>query len=218
VKFLVVDDGSKAFPARQILSGGLPDLHVGLVTLTEDVLWNRGGARNTGAHVASTEWILHTDLDHFFTPESLEWLVAKFRPADGEWYKFSRYRLGRADASRAKDALDPDIVRGVIHPHMDSYLIQRSTYWGFGGYDEDYSGSLGGGSPFIKELTNWREPKIVPCAGALTVVTSHVVPDASTPYLPRDKDRYKEILRTKTRRAERVAKAAPMRVPWRVDL
>lgn len=192
-RFVVVDDGSPE-PAEAVMeefAANYEPLHAQLpVTrlyrIEEDVPWNRGFARNLGTHVAETPWVLHVDTDHVIPAETAEWLVENISALPiNRWYRFRRYRVGKADFTRNKDAIARDETFGEIKPHIDSYLCTKDAYWRAGGYNQKFAGVLGGGSPFLKEMERANgEPVVLDCA--LHVHTTDSVPDASITTLSRD--------------------------------
>lgn len=210
VRVLVVDDGSPRFPAAEVLAG-IPH-RAAVYRVGVDIPWNRNGARNLGARVAETDWILHADIDHILTIEGAEALIGRaLNPA--RWYRFRRERVGRADETRKKDDLPPTCERGPVKPHIDTYLCTRELYWRAGGYDEDFSGSLGGSAPFLAHMTKDGGDPIVLSDVLVEVHTRHSVPDASEPNLSRDRSRFERL------RAELRAKGDPkpaehVRFPW----
>lgn len=216
--FIIVDDCSP-FPVAEAIAGFWTDdgpwEGISLYRIDKDVPWNRGMARNLGTHVAETEWVLHVDTDHVLPPASAELLVRAFtgtmKPT--RWFRFDRWRIGEADETRKKDKADPKNPHVRIHPHIDSYLCTKTAYWKAGGYNEDFSGVLGGGSPFLKEMELANgEPAVLPIS--LDVYTRHAVPDSSEHTLPRDPAAFK-------RRKAEIMKARgtlrghdPLRLPW----
>lgn len=205
LRLIVVDDGSP-IPAR----GVPPD--VALYRIVEDIPWNRGGARNLGTLVADGPWLLHMDLDHVLTPTQAERLIASPLPLSWtHWFRFRRERYGAADETRMKDALPREAQSGEIKPHIDSFLCNRKLYWAVGGYDEDYSGCLGGGSPFLRAMEMEGTCEVSPVR--LLVYTRHVCSDASVRSLSRDTTEYsrrrreKELTRNTTPRN-------PLRFTW----
>lgn len=214
VRVILVDDGSPE-PAAPIVSAAASTAlraRLGLYRIQVDIPWNRGGARNLGAQEAKTDWLVHLDIDHVLCAESAARLL-EFRPDPKCWYRFDRYRNGCADETRQKDAIPRQAIHGKIHPHMDSYLCSREMYWKAGGYDEDYSGCLGGGSPFLKQLARVGTPTMAPSDVSLTVYTRSIVEDASDRTLSRDRTEYARRKKRKEAagktRAER-----PIRFPW----
>ncbi len=215
VHFIIVDDCSPE-PAIDVLrEPGSALAYTSLYRIDKDVPWNRGMARNLGTRMAETPWILHLDTDHILPAESAELLVKKFEHATPgtQWYRFKRFRVGAADETRKKDKADPKATFVEIHPHIDSYLCTTTAFWKAGSYNEDFSGVLGGGTPFLKEMERVNgEPAVLPIY--LHVHTRHSVPDSSERTLPRDPAAFKK------RKQEIMAKRGtlrghdPIRLPW----
>ncbi len=216
--FIVVDDCSLE-PAERVMDPSYtrPSFNhrIQLYRIDKDVPWNRGMARNLGTRMAETPWILHLDTDHILPPESAELLVKKFEHATPgtQWYRFKRFRVGAADETRKKDKADPKATFVEIHPHIDSYLCTTTAFWKAGSYNEDFSGVLGGGTPFLKEMERVNgEPAVLSIP--LHVYTRHSVPDSSEHTLPRDPAAFKK------RKQEIMAKRGtlrghdPIRLPW----
>lgn len=193
-RLIVVDDGSP-IPAIDAMNAhnftnAFYDWRAELYRIKVDIPWNRAEARNIGALKADTPWIVQLDLDHLMPPEAAENLVlrqAAFTPDN--WYRFRRYRVGAADHTRNKDALDRDVRYGEIKPHIDSYLCTPEMYWNAGGYNEDFSGCLGGGSPFLAFMSRLAAPQMAPDSVYLHVHTTDMTPDASAA-LDRDTTEY----------------------------
>jgi hypothetical protein len=131
VSIIIVDDGSPRDPAEQVLRdfhgeyGFLP-MGLRLFRIEVDVRWNWLAARNIGAHRANTRWLLLTDMDHVVPPSTMD-AVIQYRLASGAIYVFQR----------------AEHTGPMIHPHPNSLLIERETYWKIGGYDEALSGHYG---------------------------------------------------------------------------
>lgn len=214
IKVICIDDGSPE-PALQIIQdSGFCILTSGfsLYRITTDIPWNRGGARNLGAHVATTDWILHVDIDHILPADAAEKLLA-WKLDKNRWYRFQRWRVGAADDTRKKDAIPPAAEYGQVHPHVDSYLVRRDIYWQTGGYDEDYSGCLGGGNPFLKRLEAIQPVEILPPPIRLEVYTRAAIKDANDWSLSRDTTKYREIKRRKEQTGDTTPKN-PLRFSW----
>lgn len=217
--FVVVDDCS---PEAVIdtptwhYSQKLPNFS--LYRIDKDVPWNRGMARNLGTHVAETEWVLHVDTDHVLPAASARFVLRTLNNstfANGkQWARFPRYRVGAADETRKKDKISPKTEFAEIHPHIDSYICTKTAYWKAGGYNEDFSGVLGGGSPFLKEMEKVNGPPTLIYTAPLHVHTRHSVPDSSEHTLPRSPEAFKK------RKQEIMAKRGtlrghdPLRLPW----
>jgi glycosyltransferase involved in cell wall biosynthesis len=217
-EFIVVDDGSPE-PAEPILReayaahGNLMPAPR-LLRIEKDVPWNRGMARNLGTLHAETEWVLHVDTDHVLPPDSALTLVRLFaQVSPAHWYRFKRFRVGAADETRKKDAINPHVTFGEIKPHIDSYLCTKKAYWKAGGYNEDFSGVLGGGSPFLKEMEKANgEPRHI--EAPLHVHTRDSVPDSSENTLSRDPALFAARKREIMAKRGTLRGHNPVRLPW----
>jgi len=208
-KVIVVDDHSTV-PAEEVFEDHDT---AELYRVDADVPWNRSMARNLGAQQATTDWIIHVDTDHILPPEAahklIEWPLAAER-----WYRFPRFRVGKADDTRNKDDLPRDCEFGQIREHTDSYLIIKANYWRTGGYDPDYAGCLGGGGAFLARLEKMMGPSsALPIGICLHVYTKDKIKDASVGGISRDTSEYKRRKREKEARGDIVPKN-PIRYPW----
>lgn len=196
IDVIVVDDGSPE-PAVPIVEPAIRDgLPIRVLKIMEDIPWNQNGARNLGTLKANTDWVLHVDIDHVLPPASAEALL-EMDFTSSHWYRFARYRVGRADETRKKDGIPEDKVYGKIHPHINSFLCERDLYIRLGGYDEDYCGSLGGATPFLKELEKAAQVVDLKDPYCLNVFTRDAIPDANDTHLSRDTSRFRELRRQK---------------------
>jgi glycosyltransferase involved in cell wall biosynthesis len=214
LRIILVDDGSPE-PAIDIVMQHASESVIDQLKVYRvgvDIPWNRGGARNLGAHVSETPWIMHIDIDHILPPDAVIDLLA-FPLNSDCWYRFPRYRIGAADDTRKKDAIDPRATFGKIHPHVDSYVCSKDKFWEAGGYNEDFSGCLGGGSPFLKQLDLVAELRMLPEPIRLDVYTRHVVEDASDNTLSRDTGEYSRR-RKKLEAAGKIKGHDPLRFEW----
>ena len=214
---VIVDDCSPE-PAEPIVRDYLGATYgmsrLRLYRVLEDIPWNRSMARNLGSHVATTPWLLHVDTDHILPPASAAALVAQlktFRPT--EWYKFRRFRVGKADDTRNKDLIPRHVEFGEIKPHVDSFLCTKDLYWQVGGYDPDYAGCLGGGGAFLRQLKKAGKECMAPPNIHLHVYTRDKVPDSSIFTLNRDTSEYGRRRREKER-AGKTKVINPIRYPW----
>lgn len=215
LEIILIDDGSPE-PALPIVLDNYRGRNLLVYRITKDIPWNRGGARNLGAKMATTDWIIHIDIDHILPPDCCARLL-KFDADPKCWYRFPRFRRGAADETRRKDAIDPKITYGPIKPHCDSYLVTRDQFWKVGGYDEDYSGCLGGGSPFLKQLEEAAKLQLLPSDIYLDVYTRHVIKDASDFSLSRDTSEYSRRRKIKEARGKTRA-INPLRFSWERQL
>lgn len=223
VNVICVDDGSPEPALPIILSNsrrcaihrdGKVCNEAQLYRIQNDIPWNRGGARNLGAHLAETDWIIHVDIDHVLPADAADKLL-DYKLDKKSWYRFPRWRVGKADETRKKDQIPNDCEYGQVHPHVDSYLIRKELYWSdkVGGYDEDYSGALGGGNMFLKRLQDAAPCEILPPPIRLEVYTRDAIKDANDWSLPRDTTRNKELRRQKELRGDTRPKN-PLRFEW----
>lgn len=198
VAIIIVDDGSPEHAKPIIEECASPELkqRIQLYRIMVDIPWNREEARNLGTIHAQTQWVVHVDIDHLLPSASAHNLV-QFEPDSHFWYRFPRWRKGKADETRNKDAISRDVGFGQIKPHIDSYLITRKMYWLAGGYDLLFSGCLGGGSDFLKRLEAVAQPLLLPHAIPLHVYTRSEVKDASDWSLSRDTNEGKRRAREK---------------------
>lgn len=121
---IVVDDGSPREPAEGVLAGiSQEELALRLYRIEKDVRWNWLAARNIGAHRASTQWLMLTDMDHVLPERTLRTLVY------GQHAASTIYRFSRTGTK--------------THPHPNSWFMTRDMYWRVGGYDEALSGYYG---------------------------------------------------------------------------
>lgn len=191
IKIICIDDGSPEplLPILRDFKSILGD-RLELYRIDIDTPWNRSGARNLATHVATTDWIVHVDIDHILPADAAEALL-KFPVNKNRWYRFPRWRRGMADATRLKDKIPNDCQYGQIHPHVDSYLMRRDFYWDkVGGYNEDFSGCLGGGNLFLARASALQPCEILPAPIRLEVYTRSEIKDASDWSLSRDKAEY----------------------------
>lgn len=214
VPILVVDDCSPE-PALDVIRAHASEQlreRLTLLRVDVDIPWNRNGCRNLGSSWARTEWIVHVDTDHVMTFPSAVKLLS-WQPTGSHWYRFQRFRRGRADETRRKDAIADDVEYGEIKPHMDSYLTTKSHYWAAGGYDEDYAGCLGGGTPFTKELAKLKPVDIAPYPVFVEVWTRSACADSSEHTLSRDTSEYARR-RDAKQEAGNTRPKNPIRFPW----
>lgn len=208
-RVIVVDDHSK-IPAQEVFED---HDKAALYRVDADIPWNRSMARNLGSQEAQTDWIIHVDTDHVLPPDCAARLLELPLSAD-RWYRFPRFRVGKADETRNKDQIPRDQEYGQIHEHCDSYLITKGLYWKTGGYDPDYAGCLGGGGAFLERLTGIAgNSSALPIDIHLEVFTRHVIPDASVSGISRDTTEYKRRKREKQARNDIIPRN-PIRYPW----
>lgn len=218
VEVIVVDDGTPDAMehAERILRENADDellARVQLFRILIDRPWNREGARNLAAHHVDTEWLCHVDIDHVLPADTATMLTRAFDPQPKKLYRFARYRVGAADATRQRDAISRSSEFGQVHPHIDSYLVTKANYWNVGGYDEDYAGVLGGGGEFLERAFKALKPDVVPAPACLHVYTRNAIADSSDRFCSRDVKPGQAI--DKTKRGGRSSRPAThLRFPW----
>jgi glycosyltransferase involved in cell wall biosynthesis len=212
IPIILVDDGSPEDARSIVMAHASEQLRerLSLYRITVDIPWNRGGARNLGTAQATTDWVVHIDIDHVLPAECAARLLG-FKANPTKWYRFERYRNGKADETRRKDKIPEGVEFGKIHPHIDSYLCTREMYCNAGGYNEDFSGCLGGGSPFLALLEAEAKPEMLPPDVSLQVYTRSTVKDASDWALSRDRG---EFSRRKAKMKKPYRGKNPLRFPW----
>jgi hypothetical protein len=129
VEYVLVDDCS---PGPVAIPPEMP-INLTLARVKERRAWNQHGSRNLGMKLAEGDWVIASDIDHLLSAEDLERLLSMEKSPDSVYY-FGR----RREDGTAK------------HPHPNSYLISRATYWEVGGYDEDFCGHYGKGDIFFR--------------------------------------------------------------------
>ena len=217
-KFVIVDDCSPE-PAKEVIDKFLQTRQefpkcIELYRVTVDIPWNRSMARNLGSRVAEEDWLLHVDTDHVLPPQSAFNLVDRIDQYNPRhWYKFPRYRIGKADDTRNKDLIPRHVDYGQIKPHVDSFLCEKGLYWKVGGYDPDYAGCLGGGGAFLRQLKVAGKEDLMPSDTPLFVYTRDKAPDSSISTLSRDTEEYGRRRRIKER-AGNTKVIDPIRYPW----
>ncbi len=163
-RIVIVDDGSRQFPADKVLAGQLASdfLSVDLFWITQDKPWNQDGARNLVMSRVESDWTLITDLDHLIEPDQAM-ILHDLCPKRGVFYVPARRKV---DGSYKK-------------PHPNSYFIHPKDYWMVGGYDEDFCGWYGSDSLFRRQLNARLAEKRLDCF-SLTLVEENEIPDAKS--------------------------------------
>jgi len=173
---VVVDDHSPVAPDPESFTvSGLASFRV--FRLQQHVRWNWLACRNLGAKVASTQWLLLTDMDHVLPAETLRWLV------DARLEPMRAYRFSRVDAVTPWPYALADCP--AYKPHNDSWLVTTSLFnYDDGkkfvkGYDERLSGCYGSSSEF--------KDRLMLCAAGYELLPSplvryprEIIADAST--------------------------------------
>lgn len=162
--FLLIDDCSD-----RVLDPVPPaPLRLTVARVLEDRGWNNAGAKNLGFRLAREGWVFQSDIDHSFDAGAARRLVEMEKDVD-KIYRPHRSRIDRAG------------VLEEIHPHENTFLIHRGTFWQIGGYDEDFSGHYGYEDVLFRNVSEgrWAELEDVTVTAHVTWSTAGVVRDAS---------------------------------------
>lgn len=171
---VVVDDCSPKGQrpnTKSVFVDGLASLRI--YRLTEKKRWNWLACRNLGAKVATTEWLLLTDIDHVVPEATLKALLSD------SLHRSNAYRLKRITATRTWPYALSDCT--PYKPHNDSWLLTRDLFFhdGVGGYDERLSGCYGTSGEF-KDRVQATARALVLLDDVLIRYPREVLSDAST--------------------------------------
>lgn len=181
---IVVDDGSPRWPARpHVEETGIASFR--LYRTLVDVRWNWLFCRNLGVALATTDWVLLTDIDHVLPVATLSAIVT--RKLDPRVV----YRFSRVDAPK----LTP------YKPHPNTWLLTPALFDAIGGYDERFSGYYGTDSEF-RERVLATAKKVVMRDEVLIRYPREVIADASTTtYGRKEKQDTQNVTRIREERA-----------------
>jgi hypothetical protein len=172
---VVVDDrspkGFRPTPKMPITVDGLASFRI--YRLIEKKRWNWLACRNLGAKLATTDWILLTDIDHALPVETLRRLL------DGDLNPKSAYRFSRVDAPRPWPYGLSEC--SAYKPHNDTWLMTKSLFFSDGvfGYDERLSGCYGTSGEF-KDRVYATADSVVRLPEVVIRYPREIIPDAST--------------------------------------
>ena len=91
----IIDDGSKEPPQAD----------VPIYRINQDVPWNIPGARNLGAAVCPTEWILFCDMDQTFSKDAIDAIIDT-KLERGTFYSFQRHGRPRTAGTMLVNRID----------------------------------------------------------------------------------------------------------------
>ncbi len=161
IRAIVVDDGSDKSPAVEHVTD--PGFPVQVYRIKENLIWNVAGARNLGMRQAPDGWCLLTDIDHLLPAADAARLVRMKLNHRAYYLPARRWLDGRP-----------------LHPHSNTYVLQRALYWRVGGCDEDYTGWWGGGEPAFRKMIKTLAPAIPLSRVTLAHVGLETIADAQT--------------------------------------
>ncbi len=199
---VIVDDGSpEDYAEKHMRDVGFP---VELYRIKQNIAWNVPGARNLGMFVAPDGPCLLTDIDHLLQKDDASKLVQLIHNTGVPGKIFYIFQRKWADGR-------------ALHPHPNSYVLQRSLYWACGGTDEDWSGWWGAGEQVFRKIIFTLADQIEFRTIYLTHYGRDDIPDASTTDLGRKNSpwdwRNNSMLVAKAKQAP-YKPANPLRFEW----
>lgn len=172
---VVVDDCSPvddALRCRDLTLDGLASFRA--YQIMQKVRWNWLACRNLGMHVATTDWVLLTDIDHVMPAETFTALL------DTQLDKRNVYRLSRIDAPHPWPyRLQECGIRETKRTHPNTWLMTRQMYDVIGGYDERLSGCYGTDGEF-KDRVQASAKAVVLLSDVMIRYGREILADAST--------------------------------------
>ncbi len=133
IEIIVVDDGSPNHPCKAPPQINGVDLKI--LRIEEDIRWNTAGAANLGITKAKYDWIFHMDIDKGVSARNADlFLRLNFSdPLIKYWPNLSHTTVNSRGV----------VTKKFHHPHYNSYIMNKETFWKTGGYDEDFGGNYG---------------------------------------------------------------------------
>ena len=179
---IVVDDGSPTKKAEDVYRN--PDIREArLYRMKVDIPWNQDACRNLAMRESPNEWALMTDMDHLVPEQTMEWCM------NAELRELVAYKFSRVSA--------PDME--PYKPHPNSWLISKTLYDKFDGYNEQYAGIYGTDGDFARDLM--RHGCIRQSEMPLIRVPIEVVSDACTVSFQR-KTEWSDLMKTAIRKSK----------------
>ncbi|WP_204347024.1 glycosyltransferase family A protein [Psychroserpens algicola] len=129
IHFIFIDDHS---PVDVKLPKNC-QLNYSLAKISTHIMWNQGGARNLGVHLAKSQKMVLTDLDHTFPESVFQFLIQTKTP--NQIFTFKRIRDNE-----------------VAMPHYNTFFLSKSTYFKSLGVDEEFCGHYGHEDVFFIEF------------------------------------------------------------------
>lgn len=213
---IIVDDGSPKHPAKDLVwslfkLNGIIYNDIKVYRIHEDKQWNNHGARNLGAWVSESEWLLMLDIKHTVPPFSIERLAyTTLEPA--KLYVFPCVWLDLASGYSWMMTKEDKPIK----PHPNTFLVSKDTFWGVGGYDEDYCGTYGGDGPMMRALERAAERQMLDSFHIVrwdrSIITDSMVD------MPRDgkyKTAYRKLMESKNPEDRPVN---PIRFTWEREI
>lgn len=149
VRLLIIDDHSQ-IPACQCVENsgsdggpgdGIRKGDVTVVRIENSRPWNIGGARNLGAFLSCSPYLLVADMDALISEALLlsSLTLTKQPGAALKLHQFNRHFTNSNDTAGAKTKFHPGMM-----------LVARDAYWANHGCDEDFVGHYGQTDPHFR--------------------------------------------------------------------
>ena len=206
LEFIVVDDGSPSTPA--VISEA--KLNLTLARVKVNIPWNHPGAQNLCAHLATGDWFWSGGIDHVFSKNNIEKLLAIDRTDLKVNYKIPRKRNGK------------------VSYHWEINYLSREAFFSIGGYDEDFAGTWGADDVcFINMLkkTGVKEIPLPEETVCLDLYTEEDFPEANSHKYTDERDKWGPRKMNPTNKnlwRAKVAGRKPygqnlLRFPWEIE-
>ena len=176
IHFIFVDDHSP-------LPITLPEdckLNYTLTRITTNISWNQGGARNLGVHLAKSQKLIVTDLDHTFPQSVFQFLLHTNTPDN--IFLFSRNRNNQP-----------------VIAHFNTFFLSKSTYFKVLGVDEEFCGNYGHEDVFFLDFQKRLGTKIATYKDQVITAIEHKDTDKPQHNLIRDEEATRPLYDAKRR-------------------
>jgi hypothetical protein len=158
---VLVDDGSPRHPAKDLvwslfkLNGTISN-DIKIYRIHEDKTWNNHGARNLGAWVSESDYLLMLDIKHTIPASCIDNLAYANLSFD-DLYVFPCVWLDLESGYSWMMTKEDKPIK----PHPNTFLVGKNVFWNVGGYDEDYCGTYGGDGPMMRSLERVTERRML---------------------------------------------------------
>lgn len=204
IEWIIVDDHSPEPAIDEIRHADKETkAQIKLLVVDDDIPWNQHGARNLGAREAQNRWLLMADMDRMIVSDHMAQVLDYIKT--GKMAPDHHYKPLGLNMKYCT-------VWGGEKPIVNQFFCTRAAYWDCGGYDEDYCGTYGGDGPFLRALEAGYPLKYMRDI-TMFRYDRHIVPDATTLDLPRDRGDYARMAKQKQREG-RTEPRDPIRFRW----
>jgi len=127
LKIVLIDDCSSDEHKLAKVFSRVPDLNIEIYEVVEDLPWNDGGASNLSVFVATTEWVIRTDMDYIVPGNTIEYILSNTFDPQMYYTMAAKYFHNKQN----------------IEIHPSTLLITKKLFFDAGAYDEDFTGNHG---------------------------------------------------------------------------